>query len=295
MKVHCFTTLTFADLNRARVLFSTVRKFAPDWHTVALIVDTPPESYAFRPEREPFDEFVYADELEINNFQSWMFAHDITEACAAVKGRYIQRASESDADVVVFLGPGSCLFASLDPAIECLDPAHSIVAPQPGAFNLDFCAIRNDSEGKRFAHVHHLDDAGYIAGPWNLNERTIVIGGDGAVTVDGSPLRLWQFPRIDYDAGLLGRARAEQNFASHELWNWYVRNVRENTDYAIPSDYWAYGMYDDGTPIQHRHRELYRNSDELVEVFPDPFATGEGSFLLWLLAEGQFDEGPDPT
>ena len=42
MKVTCFSSFTFAYLNRARVLYSTLRKFHPDWNLVALITDEPP-------------------------------------------------------------------------------------------------------------------------------------------------------------------------------------------------------------------------------------------------------------
>ena len=46
MKVTCFSSFTFAYLNRARVLYSTLRKFHPDWNLVALITDEPPPEVA---------------------------------------------------------------------------------------------------------------------------------------------------------------------------------------------------------------------------------------------------------
>ena len=38
MKVLCYSSFTFSYLNRARVLYSTLRRFHPDWELVALIL-----------------------------------------------------------------------------------------------------------------------------------------------------------------------------------------------------------------------------------------------------------------
>ena len=42
MKVLCYSSFAFSYLNRARVLYSTLRRFHPDWELVALITDEPP-------------------------------------------------------------------------------------------------------------------------------------------------------------------------------------------------------------------------------------------------------------
>ena len=58
MKVLVYSSFTFSYLNRARVLFSTLRRFHPDWDLVALITDEPPEGFRLRVEEEPFDRVV---------------------------------------------------------------------------------------------------------------------------------------------------------------------------------------------------------------------------------------------
>ena len=63
MKVLCFSSFTFSYLNRARVLFASLRRFHPDWELVALITDEPPPGFVFDPAQEPFDRVVYAEEL----------------------------------------------------------------------------------------------------------------------------------------------------------------------------------------------------------------------------------------
>ena len=63
MKVLCYSSFTFSYLNRARVLFQTVRRFHPDWELVALITDRPPGGFLFDPAEEPFDRLVWAEDL----------------------------------------------------------------------------------------------------------------------------------------------------------------------------------------------------------------------------------------
>lgn len=171
MKVLCYSSFTFSYLNRARVLFQTLRRFHPDWDLVALITDRPPEGFAFDPAAEPFDRVAWAEDLGIDGFQSWLFKHDVVEVCTAVKGPFIHQACASGADAVIYLDPDTALFAPLDPLIEMLgehdilltphlvdpndDPAaiadNDLSASRTGIFNLGFVAIRTTGEGARFA------------------------------------------------------------------------------------------------------------------------------------------------
>ena len=81
MKVLCFSSFTFSYLNRARVLFASLRRFHPDWELVALITDEPPPGFDFDPARESFDRVVYAGELGIPACRAWRFKHEVVEGC----------------------------------------------------------------------------------------------------------------------------------------------------------------------------------------------------------------------
>jgi hypothetical protein len=171
VKVLCYSSFTFSYLNRARVLFQTLRRFHPDWDLVALITDKPPKGFAFDPAKEPFDRVVWAEDLAIPNFRSWLFKHDVVEVCTAVKGPFIHQACASGAEAVIYLDPDTALFAPLDPLLEMLtdndilltphlidpndDPAaiadNDLSASRTGIFNLGFVAIRSSGEGARFA------------------------------------------------------------------------------------------------------------------------------------------------
>jgi len=171
VKVLCFSSFTFSYLNRARVLFQSLRRFHPDWELVALITDEPPGGFAFDPAAEPFDRVVYADELGVPNFPIWLFKHDVVEICTAVKGPFMHQAlTESGAGAVIYLDPDTALFESLDPLVGWLethdilltphlidpnDEAEAILdndlsASRTGIFNLGFVGVRAAGEGLRF-------------------------------------------------------------------------------------------------------------------------------------------------
>jgi hypothetical protein len=171
MRVLCFSSFTFSYLNRARVLFSTLRKHHPDWYLVALITDRPPVGVRLDLGKELFDQVVYADQLEIPGFQPWLFKHDVVEACTAVKGPFVAAACESEAEAVIYLDPDTALFGNLDPVVEILEEWDIVLTPhllQPeademavidnemsalraGIYNLGFLAIRTKGDGARFA------------------------------------------------------------------------------------------------------------------------------------------------
>ena len=171
MKVLCFTSFTFSYLNRARVLFASLRRFHPEWELVALITDEPPPGVALDLSAEAFDRVVYASELGIPNFPGWLFKHDLVEVCTAVKGPFLLQACASDAEAVVYLDPDTALFASLAPVEALLETHDILLTPhliepneiplaiedndvatlRTGIYNLGFLAVRTTGEGARFA------------------------------------------------------------------------------------------------------------------------------------------------
>jgi hypothetical protein len=340
MKVLCYSSFTFSYLNRARVLYQTLRRFHPDWELVALITDKPPAGFHFDPARESFDRVVWAQDLGVPDFQSWLFKHDVVEVCTAVKGPFIHQACASGADAVIYLDPDTALFGSLSP-LEALLEEHDILltphlvdpnvtaesiadndlsASRTGIFNLGFVAIRTTGEGARFAkwwndrlldwcyddmpaglfvdqrwcdHVPALfdkvkvvRDPGYNVASWNLSTRTLAVGKDGAVTVNGAPLRFWHFTKLGPMGDAMTKKYGGANYPVYEVWSWYKRQVTAATEAAIPERWWAFGAYSDGTPIEKAHRVLYRQRADLQQAFPDPFAAGEGGYCQWLEREG---------
>ena len=172
MRVLCFSSFTFSYLNRARVLFASLRRFHPEWELVALITDVAPPGVSLDVAAEPFDRVVYASELGIPNFSSWLFKHDIVEVCTAVKGPFLHQACQAGvADAVIYLDPDTALLGSLAPLEAWLETDDILLTPhlldpndeplaiedndvatlRTGIFNLGFAAVRTAGEGARFA------------------------------------------------------------------------------------------------------------------------------------------------
>lgn len=341
MKVLCYSSFTFSYLNRARVLFQTVRRFHPDWELVALMVDRPPPGFAFDPANEPFDRVVWPEDLGIDNLKAWLFKHDVIEISTAVKGPFLRQACAGGADAVIYLDPDTALFAPLTPLVDWLgehdilltphlvEPNHhraaildnDLSASKTGIFNLGFCAVRTTGEGARFAdwwaerllsfcyddipnglfvdqrwcdhapalfdRLKVVRDPGYNVASWNLSTRRVAIGKDGAITVNGSPLRFWHFTKLGPTGDAMTRRYAGDNFEVYEIWNWYKRQVEAATDAAIPPRWWAYGRYADGQPIARADRLIWRERTDLQAAFADPFQSGPGSFQAWILEHAQ--------
>ncbi|WP_396595205.1 hypothetical protein [Brevundimonas sp. R86498] len=336
MKVLCFSSFTFSYLNRARVLYRSLRQHHPDWHLVALVVDRPPDGIVLDPENEDFDRVVYADQLDIPDVRAWLFRHNIVEACTAVKGPFLRLACDMGADAVVYLDPDTALLNPLDTVTDALRDHDGVLTPhmlepeetlqaildneqatlRTGIFNLGFLAIRTTAEGRRFAawwsdrllrfcyddipsglfvdqrwcdHIPAffptftvLRDPGCNVASWNLSRRTVRIDWEGRITVNGSPLRFWHFTKLGPIGDIMTRRYAGANFEVHEIWNWYKREIDAATDPRIPTGYWHYGQYGDGVPIPAADRGLYRTRQDLQAAFPDPFASGPGSYQAWL-------------
>jgi hypothetical protein len=340
MKILAFSSFTFSYLNRARVLFQTLRRFHPDWELVALITDEPPAGFEFDPSKEPFDRVVWAKDLGIPDFESWLFKHDIVEVCTAVKGPFIHQACSSGADAVIYLDPDTALFGTLEPLEAWLQDHEILLTPhlidpnddpmaildndistlRTGIFNLGFVAIRTTGEGARFAmwwsdrllsycyddipsglfvdqrwcdHVPALFDGvkvirdpGYNVASWNLSRRKLAVQKDGRITVNGEPLRFWHFTKLGPLGDTMTKRYAGENFPVYEIWSWYKRQVASVTEQAIPDRYWAYEAFEDGAKIEKPQRVLYRQRPDLQAAFPNPFASGRGSYQQWLETEG---------
>ena len=338
MRVLCFSSFTFSYLNRARVLYQSLRRHHPDWHLVALMTDRIPEGMTLDLSQEPFDEVVWQDELGFENVNAWLFQHDIVEVCTAVKGPFIEMATKRDFDAVIYLDPDTCLFNPLTPIVELLETSDIVLTPHllnpeeertaiidneicplwAGIYNLGFVAIRTTGEGARFASwwaqrlrdfchddpakglfvdqkwcdhvpvffdkVHILKDPGYNTASWNVSQRKITIDDDGNVRANDGLLRFWHFTKLGPLGDVMTRRYAKDQIVVYELWRWYREQVAQATSAAVPDRYWAFGQFEDGTPIERAHRLLYRDRQDLQAHFKDPFSS---DFVAWLRAEGR--------
>lgn len=171
MTICCFTSFTFSYLAKARVLALSLKRHHPDWHFVAVITDQTPPGFTFDPTLEPFDDLIWSDDLIQQDWEPWIFKHDVVEACTAVKGPALEALASYGADKIFYLDPDTAVFGSLAPLADLLDEHSILLTPhqlepddvpsaiidnevgslQHGIYNLGFAAIRADNEGIRFA------------------------------------------------------------------------------------------------------------------------------------------------
>jgi hypothetical protein len=171
-QIHCFTSMSFNYLAKARVLASSLKRFHPDWTFWVCITDREPVNFFFDIDAEPFDNVIWSDEIQIDDIKSWMFKHDIVEICTAVKGFALQAISEScsSSDKIFYIDPDIAVFSPLNELVKELDNNDILLTPhqiepekcdqsiidneisslQHGIYNLGFLGINNSGEGSRF-------------------------------------------------------------------------------------------------------------------------------------------------
>ncbi|TCZ60916.1 hypothetical protein [Roseicella aquatilis] len=170
-EVHCFTSASFAYLDRVRVLAETLRRHHPDWKLWFCLVDEEPPGFAFDPAEEQIDGVVRISELDLPPLKPWMFKHDVVELCTAVKGAMLCRLLDGGADKVVYLDPDIAVFGSMADMIGRLDQHDVVLTPHQvepdddvqaihdneigslkwGIYNLGFLAVAGTANGRRFA------------------------------------------------------------------------------------------------------------------------------------------------
>ena len=172
MRVACYTSASFNYLDRARVLFETVREFHPEWETWFCVADEEPPGFSLDLSRENIDRVVKLRDLPITEPLAWAFEHDIVELCTAVKGPCLDLMLQEGVDKVIYLDPDTVLFGRLDEVLELLDKHSAVLTPHQlapdtqrmaiidneigslkyGIYNLGFVAVSNTPAGRSFAH-----------------------------------------------------------------------------------------------------------------------------------------------
>ncbi|MCJ2046849.1 hypothetical protein MKK58_20240 [Methylobacterium sp. J-078] len=171
LDVHCYTSISFSYLSRARLLSETLRKHHPDWVLWLCISDLEPEGFALDTTDHGFDHVLWLKDLPIERLESWIFRHNVVEICTAVKGFFLEKILDSGADIVFYIDPDIALFNDLMPAVQRLSKANIVLTPhlvEPelisrqmwenerstllhGTYNLGFLGVQNSVEGRRFA------------------------------------------------------------------------------------------------------------------------------------------------
>ena len=165
-----FTSCTNNYIPKARILGSTVKIYHPDWTFCLVLCEDPP--YGFDLSNEPFDRLLSIKELEIPNFENWLFRHRVVEICTASKGPALYHFLERERhEKVIYLDPDIMVLNSLSPLADLLDKHDILLTPhqlspqldlgsvvhneicslQHGVYNLGFVGVARREQGLAFA------------------------------------------------------------------------------------------------------------------------------------------------
>lgn len=136
-----------------------------------------------------------------------------------------------------------------------------------------------------FPDVGIVTDPGCNVAYWNLHKRIPESCG-GQFVVRGVPLRFFHFSGYDpLQPGELSRHQTRFRLRKLPtvalLARDYADRLKREGHARLREQHYTFGFFTDGTPVPPVARKLYVDS-KLEEVFPDPFRTGDRSFLEFL-------------
>jgi lipopolysaccharide biosynthesis glycosyltransferase len=168
--IHVFTGVASNHIHRARILCESLKRYHPEFcFHLALADKVPPD---LERQTGPFDSIIGMESLDIPNRTGWIFSHNVTELCTAIKPFVLRRLLQlDDCQQVYFFDADIVLFDAIDELIEMLDTCNIILTPHQtspeatleaivdneicslrhGIYNLGFLGVRNEPETKRFA------------------------------------------------------------------------------------------------------------------------------------------------
>lgn len=170
MKTVVFTSAATNYLPKVRKLFASIREHHPEWEIVLALADRDAGVVDFT--REPLDEVMAVEQLEIPDRERWIYFHTIVELATAIKP-FVLKALLGRPGVgrVLYFDPDMVLFSRLDDLLVTLDSCNVVLTPHQtkpeatleavrdneisslkhGVYNLGFLGVRPNEEGRRFA------------------------------------------------------------------------------------------------------------------------------------------------
>jgi len=168
--VRCFTSASFAYLDRARVLAESVLRYHPRWQFHLLLCDENPPGFEWDADNDIFASVLRASDLDIPEYRRWAFGHNVVEFCTAVKGFMLERLL-SRGGSVIYLDPDTQVFTPLTEVEQLLEQHSVVLTPhvtlpettpdgisdneigslKHGIYNLGFIAVRACADGMAFA------------------------------------------------------------------------------------------------------------------------------------------------
>lgn len=148
-----------------------------------------------------------------------------------------------------------------------------------------------------FTGVHILRDPGMNVAHWNLPERQVTIGPDGAVLASGRPCRLFRFSGFDFEQPHFAtryntRLTLDNLGPAAAVYRRYHESLAAAGCHETKSWPFAYDCFDNGVTIPYIARQIYRDLGGGEDRFGDPYRTGSpSSFFAWINGSGEWSGG----
>lgn len=256
--IHVFTSAAPNYVGKVRALAESVREHCPGVRMHWLVADDVRESLVSGLDREPFDELLFATELDVGASPGWLFQQTLVELSTAIKPAAAKRLLElPGCEMVLYFDPDIVLFSPLDDLLAELACRSLVLTPhqlQPetepgvlfheldslryGVFNLGFIGLRSCPEVFRFL-------------TWWRDRCLLAAGGDWREGVFTDQKWLNFAPVFFDQVGILKEPRF--NVAP---WNVSQRSVRGSFDEGFTVDGKPLGFYhftgfDSGAHVAH--------------------------------------------
>ncbi len=144
--------------------------------------------------------------------------------------------------------------------------------------------------------VRILRDPGYNVAYWNLPHRTVESGPEGS-RVAGAPLRFFHFSGIVVDdarniSKFQDRYRVAERPDVEALFRDYRLALLDEGFAEMQALPYAFGHFEDGSPVPRAARQLLQKIDPDGERWPDPFRSSDPhGYHRWLLESVHTDGG----
>lgn len=300
-KTHCFAIGSLRNLPRARVMAESIRRNHPAWAQWYFLIDREPPGFELRCDHD-FDGILRFADLSDQPEPGWLFGLDEQELGVAARIFAFRLLLSDDAQHVV------CVNADvvLNPLVHVQDALqhHAVVATP--RWNGGLIAVRNDALGRELvakaldgapayspdssssadrptcclddAAVHLLSRPGYGVVAGTMNNSDLRIGVEGNIWVGQDLLHSLSFAGLESWSDLALTSRFHGRMATLELLRWFRSRVARYAVADLPSDWWYFGRYEDGTPILAAHRLEWRRRVEFRQAFKNPFTSGSDTF-----------------
>lgn len=335
-----FTSICMNYLPKALVLGESLKEHNKDikFYIILLERELPKELPADA--NKIVDKFILAKDIGFTDFDKFIFKHSIVEAATSVKGRALVYLLENESDKVVYIDPDIKIYNSLKELSDLLDKHEIILTPhqtipeknefditnnelcslQHGVYNLGFLAVRNGSEGMRFANwwcnrlelycyddipkgiftdqrwcdlapaffdVYILKDPGYNFAPWNLSTRKLKMKNNKIVVNDKYELFFIHYSGFDSGGNevVYNYYAPNKNSVEQKLRNEYIKEMNNNGQDYLGKYEWSYDRYFNEEKIDRNIRIKYRDKKYFDEIDVNPFSLSNRHLDLLLKDE----------